>query len=357
MARVNVAIVGAGWWGTAAHIPALKDHPDAAVVAVQSRSLDKARKIAADFGVPHACTTVDEVLAIDGLDAVVVSSTPNVHYAHAKAALARGKHVLIEKPMTITVAESEELVDLAQRNGLQFLVSCPWHFTPHSIEARRLIQSGKLGQIKMIGVMMTNFTEGLYQGLTWDEVFGKNPTRQNAAQPYRAPGLASYSDPAVAGGGQIYCQVSHTGAYIGFLTGSDPAEVFARFDNGHAQVDVYDALNIKLKDGTLVSMASHGAPMPSDRQNEVRVYGTKGQILLELWKGKMEFHDDAFHVTRYPDIAEENIYPMFEPARNLVDSITGAAPNGSPATLGLYAMRIIEAAVQSARTGANVIVG
>ena len=125
MARVNVAIVGAGWWGTAAHIPALKDHPDAAVVAVQSRSLDKARKIAADFGVPHACTTVDEVLAIDGLDAVVVSSTPNVHYAHAKAALARGKHVLIEKPMTITVAESEELVDLAQRNGLQFLVSCP----------------------------------------------------------------------------------------------------------------------------------------------------------------------------------------------------------------------------------------
>jgi len=183
--------------------------------------------------------------------------------------------------------------------GLQFLLSCPWHFTPHGIEARRLIQSGKLGQIKMIGVMMTNFTEGLYQGLTWDEVFGKNPTRQNAAQPYRAPGLASYSDPAVASGG----------------------------------------------------------PMPSDRQNEVRVYGTKGQILLELWKGKMEFHDDAFHVTRYPDIAEENIYPMFEPARNLVDSITGAAPNGSPATLGLYAMRIIEAAVQSARTGANVIVG
>src|SRR5690349_12965112 len=94
MDKVKVAVIGAGWWGTAAHIPALKRHPQAELVAVQSRSLNKARKIAADFDIPHACTTAEEVLAIDGLNAVVVSSTPNVHYAHAKAALERGMHVL-----------------------------------------------------------------------------------------------------------------------------------------------------------------------------------------------------------------------------------------------------------------------
>jgi predicted dehydrogenase len=356
MEKVRVAVIGAGWWGTAAHIPALKIHPQAELVAVQSRSPEKARKIAADFNVPHACTTAEEVLAIDGLDAVIVSSTPNMHYAHAKAALERGLHVLIEKPMTFTVAESQELVDLASRKGLQFAVSCPWHYTPHGIEARRLIQSGALGQLKMISMLMTNFTEGLYQGLTWDKVFGKNPTLQNDATPYRTPGLNSYSDPAVAGGGQIYCQVSHVAGYLGFLTDVDPAEVFARFDNGDSNVDVFDSLNIKLRDGTLVSMASHGAPMYSDRQHEVRVYGTRGMILLELWKGKFEFHDFDCKITRYPDIPEADIYPMYEPATNLVDAIVGKAPNGSPATLGLYAMKIIEAATQSAHTGANVVI-
>jgi len=53
-------------------------------------------------------------------------------------------------------------------------------------------------------------------------------------------------------------------------------------------------------------------------------------------------------------VAEADIYPMFAPAENLVDVILGRAENGSPAALGLYGMRIIEAACQSARTGENV---
>ena len=94
MKKVRIGVIGAGWWATSAHIPAIKSHPHAELVAVQSREKAKAEKIARDFGAKHACTSVEEMLALKELDAVIVASTPNVHFAQAKAALERGLHVL-----------------------------------------------------------------------------------------------------------------------------------------------------------------------------------------------------------------------------------------------------------------------
>lgn len=357
MSKVKCAVIGAGWWGTTAHIPALKSHPDADLVAVQRRSPEAAQKVATDFDIPASFTDPEELLAVDGLQAVVISSTPNQHYAQAKSALQRGLHVLLEKPMTMHVDEARELVSLADKRGVQFLISCPWHYTEHARLAQGLVRSGKLGKLKMIGVMYSNFTLGLYEGKPWSEVFGRSPTLQNSPNPYQTPGQYSYSDPATAGGGQIYCQVSHAAAFLSYLTGAHPTEVFARFDNGGTEVDVYDTLNIKYDDGVIASMASTGATMLSDRQHEIRLFGTSGMILMELWKGKLEFHDIDCNVTRYPDVAEEDIYPMFEPTNNLIDAITGRAPNISPASLGLAAMKITTGAIESVRTGQNILVG
>lgn len=356
MNRVKCAVIGAGWWGTSAHIPALKAHPDAELVAVQKRVLEEAQKVASDFDIPFAFTDPEELLAVDGLSAVVISSTPNKHYVHAKSALNRGLHVLIEKPMTITASEAQELVELARAKGVQFLISAPWHYTKHAREAQSLVRNGKLGRLKMISVLNSNFTLGLYEGKPWDQVFGRNPTLQNASDPYATPHLKSYCDPAVAGGGQIYCQVSHAAAFLSYMTGGHPVEIFARFADAGTTVDVYDTLNIKYDDGVIASMASTGATMLSDRQHEIRVFGTEGMILIELWKGKLEFHDIDCNVTRYPDLTEEEIYPMLEPTRNLIDSILGKAPNISPATIGLDAMKVISGAVESVRTNANVVI-
>src|ERR1700744_907069 len=152
MKKVHIGIIGAGWWGTSAHIPAVKMHAAAELAAVQSREKANVRKIARDFGVKYFYTEVEEMLALRELDAAIIASTPNVHFAHARAALERGLHVLIEKPMTFTVDEARELVEIAAQKNLQLLVSCPWHFTAHGIEARRLICSGALGEVKMISI-------------------------------------------------------------------------------------------------------------------------------------------------------------------------------------------------------------
>jgi predicted dehydrogenase len=353
--RVRCAVVGAGWWGVTAHVPALKDHPRAELVAIQKRDREAARRVARDFEVPVACTTMEQVLAVKGLQAVIVSSTPNMHYPQARAALEAGCHVLVEKPMTVTVAQAQELVDLADSRGLQFIIGCPLHYTEHAAEARRHIQDGRLGHLKMISILMTNFTEGLYRGLPWKEAIGGVEAAESPPDPYLTPGRVSYCDPAVAGGGQIYCQVSHAAAHLAFLTGSEPAEVFARFDNANAPVDLYDVVNIKLDSGAIVGMASTGSTMKSRRTYEVRVYGTEGMISMDPWQGTLEVHDRAGQVTRYPSLTEDRSYPDRAPARNLVDAVLGVDENRSPATLGLSAMRVIEAACQSAESGQNIV--
>jgi predicted dehydrogenase len=344
MKRVRIGVIGAGWWATFAHIPAVKLHPQAELVAVQSRERAKAEKIARDFGAKYPCTGVDEILAIKELDAVVVASTPNVHFTHAKAALERGLHVLLEKPMTFTAGEARELVELAAQKNLQLVMSCPWHFTRHGIEARRLIHSGALGEIKMISVLMTNPIDKLLRGINTSPTFGLENV-------YVEPRHGSYNDPAIAGGGQIYCQVSHAAAYLTFLTGLRAAEVFARFDRDGSPNDIYNALTVTLENGALVSLASTGATPLAERNYEVRIFGSQAILQLELWRGTMTLIDFADKRTEFPPLAENEIYPAQSPALHFIDAILGKIPNGSPGELGLASMEIIEAACESAQTG------
>jgi predicted dehydrogenase len=349
MSPVRVGVIGAGWWATFAHLPAIQSHPDAKLVAVQSRERAKAERIARDFGAQHACTGVEELLAIPELDAVIVASTPNAHFVQAKAALESGRHVLIEKPMTFTAAEAHELVELAALKKLQLLISCPWHFTAHGIEARRLIQSGALGEIKMISVLMTNPIHKLLRGINTSPTHGM-------AKVYVEPRHGSYNDPAIAGGGQIYCQVSHAAAYLTFLTGLRPSEVFARFDRDGSRNDIYNALTITLENGALVSLASTGATPLAERTYEVRVFGNKAILQLELWRGTMNVLDFEDQRTEFKPLTENEIYPSQSPALNFIDAILGNVPNGSPGDLGLASMEIIEAACESAANGKNVCI-
>jgi predicted dehydrogenase len=344
---LQVGVIGAGWWATFAHIPAINAHPRAELLAVQSRSQSKAGKVAKDFGAKHAVTDPVALLDLPGLDAVVIATTPNMHHTQAKAALERGKHVLIEKPMTFTAAEAKELCGLAEAKGLQLLISCPWHFTPHGREVREMIRRGDLGEIRMISLLMTNPIDKLLKGINTTPTHGQ-------ADVYVEPCHGSYNDPAIAGGGQIYCQISHAAAYLTFLTGLRPSEVYARFDYAGSVNDIYDALTVTMENGALVSIASTGATPFSERNYEVRVYGTKGIVLLELWKGEAVFIPFEGERRVLPPLPADGIYPDRGPLDNFVEAALGLAPNGSDGRLGFAAMQVIEAAVESSKTNRPV---
>jgi len=353
MKTVGCGLLGAGWWATTSHLPALKRHPRARVLAVQSLRKEDAERVARDFDAGRGVATVEELVSVKGIEAVVDASTPNMHYHNARTCLEHGLHVLTEKPMTLTAEQSGELVELARRKKLHLMIGCPWHFTEHALAARQLIREGVLGKLKLVSVLFTNFSGGLYRSRTWRDLMSEGGD-ENYREPYVVPELKSYSDPSICGGGQIFCQVSHAAAFLGFLGLADPAEVFARFDSAEIAIDVYDALNIRLRDDCLVSLASTGDTMLSDRQFELRIFGTEGMILMELWKGTLEFHPRKGGVRIYPKLQSDEIYPMYQPSTNLVDLVLGLASNGSPGELGHYAMTIIDAACRSAKSGENV---
>lgn len=344
--QVVCAVIGAGWWGTYAHVPALLAHPRASLAAIQTRDRDDAAKIARDFNIPRTFTSAEDLIAQPDLEAVVISSAPHLHFCQARAALERGLHVLLEKPMTFTAAEARELVEIAQAKRLH-LVSCfPWHHTRHGQEARRLIGQGELGDLRMISILMTNPVDHLIRGAATFSTHGR---------PYIEPQEGTYSDPAIAGGGQIYAQVSHVAGYLTFLTGARAAQVFARFHNDGCRLDIFDALNVELENGCIASIASTGATPIENRLYEVRIYGTKACLFMELWAGTMTvMRRDGGGETRYPDLAPAEIFPERAPAQNLVDSVLGVAPEVSPGTLGLASMEVVDAACQSARTGQNI---
>ena len=347
--KIKCGVLGAGWWATFAHIPALQVHPCAEIVAIQTNGCEQARRVAADFGVPYACTSTSELLSVEGLRAVVVSSSPHLHYAQAKAALQAGKHVLVEKPMTFTASQAHSLLEMAEKNNLQFLISCPWHYTAHAAKAKSLIRGGQLGALRMVSVLMTNPVSRLIRG---DDTA---PTHNGEAF-YIQPEKGTYSDPKIAGGGQIYTQVCHIAAYLAFLTGNPASEVFARFHNDGARLDIYDTVNLRMEDGALVSIASTGATSPNLRTYEVRIFGTAGLLYIDLWRGTMEFTSMSGEVVAYPNLAPAEIYPHRAPATNLIDSIIDPSRNRSPASLGVAAVEIIEAACISANNGQSVLI-
>jgi predicted dehydrogenase len=195
----------------------------------------------------------------------------------------------------------------------------------------------------MMSVLMTNPIDKLLRGINTTPTHGMDNV-------YVEPRPGSYNDPEIAGGGQIYCQVSHAAAYLAFLTGQRAAEVFARFDRDGSPNDIYNALTITLENGALVNLASTGATPLDERNYEVRVFGSKAVLLLELWRGQMSLIDFKDKRTKFKPLAEDKIYPSQAPALNFVDAILGKAANGSPGELGLAAMEIIEAACESAQT-------
>ncbi|MFT4160730.1 Gfo/Idh/MocA family protein, partial [Shinella sp.] len=94
----RIGIVGIGWWATINHIPALKAHPDADLVAICDLDAERVESVGAQFGIAGRYTDLGAMLAAERLDGLIVSTPHVAHTAPTLAGLAAGAHVLVEKP-------------------------------------------------------------------------------------------------------------------------------------------------------------------------------------------------------------------------------------------------------------------
>lgn len=142
-ATIGVGIAGTGFIGPA-HIEGLVRN-GIHVLGLAENTKELAQTKAAELGIPRAYASLEEMLKDPEIDVVHLATPNHLHYPHAKAALKAGKHVVCEKPLAMTAAESAELVKLAKDTGLVGAVNFNIRMYPLVQHARSLVQSGALG--------------------------------------------------------------------------------------------------------------------------------------------------------------------------------------------------------------------
>ncbi|ADB31089.1 oxidoreductase domain protein [Kribbella flavida DSM 17836] len=123
---------------------------DHRVTAVGSRSLASAESFAAEFGIPRAHGSYEDLVADPEVDVVYIATPHNFHAANAELALEHGKHVLVEKAFTLTGEQAQRVTELGRARGLVVLEAMWTRFLPHMAHVHRLIDSGRLGQVRSV---------------------------------------------------------------------------------------------------------------------------------------------------------------------------------------------------------------
>jgi predicted dehydrogenase len=142
---LGVAIAGTGFMGST-HTEALR-RLGLPVVGILGSSPEKSRRAAASLGIGKAYADFDEVLADPEVQSIHLATPNRLHYPMARAALLAGRHVLCEKPLAMTSAESAELVELARTANVAAGVNYNMRFYPLNLESRERIRRGDLGEV------------------------------------------------------------------------------------------------------------------------------------------------------------------------------------------------------------------
>jgi predicted dehydrogenase len=152
---IKLAVVGAGHWGPNL-INNLYTHKDAWISWVADANPKRLETVADRF--PGVQTTEDAMAAIeaDDVDAVLIATPTSTHYEFASKALEAGKHVLVEKPLAATVAQAEQLCELAAKTGKILMVGHIFVYNAASRKAKEYIAEGELGRVYYISMERTN---------------------------------------------------------------------------------------------------------------------------------------------------------------------------------------------------------
>jgi len=167
MKEIRFGVIGWGYWGPkiARNLNSL---PHASVTYVADTDARRLAAFAVNQPWVQTTTQIEEIFRSD-VDAIVIATPVSTHFQLAREALLHGKHILVEKPLTASVSEAEELVALAQEQHRVLMVGHTFEYNPAVNELRKLVQSGELGKIYCIEAERVNL--GLFRNdinVIWD---------------------------------------------------------------------------------------------------------------------------------------------------------------------------------------------
>lgn len=263
---VRLGVLGAGIIA-GSFMEAAPDVPDLEVAVICDLVEASARALAEPHGI--ACETdYRAVLEDESIDAVYIALPHHLHAEVAVASASAGKHILLEKPMANSLEEADRILDAQKQAGVKLMLGFTHRFHAELETAKRLIDTGELGQVTLAVDIMT--TGGQIPGWFWQK--------------------------EQAGGGVLHVNGAHSFDRLRWLLGSEIVEVFA-----YAQT--YDARKT-VEDSTVVAIRFQNGAMGTTVHNwvvdfalpfkcDLDLYGTGGAVRIDTWNA-LEF-SNAHH--------------------------------------------------------------
>ena len=237
-------------------VTGIKESAEGQVVAIAARELDKAQKMAEELAIPQAYGSYAELFADETIDVVYIATYNRGHYPVAKEALLAGKHVLLEKPFTLTLDEGEELFALAQANQCFIMEAQKAVFLPITQKVKETIASGKIGAVKYMKAFMA-FPSG--STIPWFHSLE-------------------------AGGGALYGSGSYPIEYMQYVTGAKISEVSGTAVMAPGESDSQCDVSILFEGGIQGNLF---ITIEFAEDSQFVIYGEKGKIEIpHFWRAQ-----------------------------------------------------------------------
>ncbi|MDE3180377.1 MAG: Gfo/Idh/MocA family oxidoreductase [Acidobacteriota bacterium] len=376
-AKIGVGIIGLGMAALSAHLPVVADSEEFQLVALCDQDRARLEYATHRWAVPYASTDLNEILTRPGLDAVIVATPPDSHLLIALAAIAKGKHLLVEKPLGPSVVESKKMVEIARKSKVGLFVGYEKRFHPTLQEIRSLLRNGAIGN-------------PYYGGVHWASNAKMDP--KNLVPDGFLPGYQwRWRNPSV-GGGIVQDHLPHYVDLFRYWLDAAPVATYAQTMNvardllkWSAQESVWEDLGlaiIRFSNGfllrfetgtvgrTLSPLWSQGSGI-GEWTEYGYILGTEGQLVfdllpwdssengrLALWRLKPAVHQGigwSYVEQREPNRRSGSpsgaAHVMFgAQLREFARAIAGEKSQCATGEDGVIGMAAVEAAYQSAQT-------
>jgi phthalate 4,5-cis-dihydrodiol dehydrogenase len=266
-APLRFGIIGLGR-GSSGMIVALAQHPSARITAAVDLRPEPLERFARDFEV-ESYTQAEALCASPDVDVVYVATPHQFHAEHVVMAAEHGKHVVVEKPMALTLEECDRMIAAAGRHGVKLVVGHTAGHNPAVKQMRRIVASGELGRLGLINVGA--YTEFLYRARRPEEldtalgggiIFNQVPHQVDAVR--------------LVGGGLVRSVRSATGVWDPERPTEGSCAAFLNFEDGAAAVLVYNGYD------HFMSLELRSWIDPAKRQEPQLSHGQTRRRLREL---------------------------------------------------------------------------
>ncbi len=329
MATVRFGILSTADIAVEKVIPGMRRAAGVEVVAIASRDGARAAAAAEALRIPRAHGSYEALLADPGVDAVYIPLPNHLHAAWTIAAARAGKHVLCEKPLAMTAAEAQGMVDACQAAGVLLMEAFMYRLHPSWVAVRELVASGRIGQLQAVD--------------SWFSFFNDDPDNiRNILE---------------AGGGALYDVGCYCVNLSRMLFGAEPEHVAASMVRDPASgVDVLTCGLLSFAAG----IATFACSTRAEPDQRVSIYGTEGRISLGIPFNIPPERPTEIYVTAGGDppvapATEVVTFPTADPyaveASAFAAAVSAGGPVPVPPSDAVANLRVIEQLFEAGRPG------